>query len=89
MLIDLVVNHTSNEHPWFRSARSDPDSQYRDWYVWADEIPKGGPEGLVFPDVEDSNWEWDEQAKQYYLHRFYKQQPDLHIGSPAVRDEIR
>jgi trehalose synthase len=89
VIADLVVNHTSEEHPWFQSARADPKSPYRDWYVWCDEIPHDGPEGLVFPNVEDSNWEWDEKAKQYYLHRFYKHQPDLNIANPKVREEIR
>jgi glycosidase len=89
VIADLVVNHTSEEHPWFQSARADPKSPYRDWYVWRDEIPHDGPDGLVFPNVEDSNWEWDEKAKQYYLHRFYKHQPDLNIANPKVREEIR
>ncbi len=89
VIADLVVNHTSREHPWFRSARSDRNSPFRDWYVWRDEIPKNGPDGLVFPDVEESNWEWDEQTKQYFLHRFYKHQPDLNIANPRVREEIR
>ena len=89
VIADLVVNHTSQEHPWFQSARADPKSPWRDWYVWRDEIPHDGPEGLVFPDVEDSNWEWDEKAGQYYLHRFYKHQPDLNIANPKVREEIR
>jgi len=88
VIADLVVNHTSAEHPWFQSARSDPKSPYRDWYVWRDEIPKDGPEGLVFPDEEDSNWQWDDKAGQYYLHRFYKHQPDLNIANPKVREEI-
>jgi trehalose synthase len=89
VIADLVVNHTSREHPWFQSARSDPDSPYRDWYVWRDEIPESGPDGLVFPDEENSNWEWDEQAKQYFLHRFYKHQPDTNIANPELREEIR
>jgi trehalose synthase len=89
VIADLVVNHTSTQHPWFQSARSDRNSPYRDWYIWRDEIPEDGPDGLVFPDEEESNWEWDEQAQQYYLHRFYKHQPDVNIGNPRVRDEIR
>jgi len=89
VIADLVVNHTSCDHPWFKAARSDRNSRYRDWYVWQDEPPKDGPDGLVFPDKETSNWQWDEEAGQYYLHRFYKQQPDLNIANPAVRDEIR
>ena len=88
VIADLVVNHTSDQHPWFQAARADRDSPYRDYYVWRDEIPEDGPKGLVFPDAEDSNWDYDEKAGQYYLHRFYRHQPDLNIASPAVRDEI-
>jgi trehalose synthase len=89
VIADLVVNHTSREHPWFRAACANRDSRFRDWYVWADEIPEQGPDGLVFPDQEQSNWEWEEQAGQYFLHRFYKHQPDLNVANPAVREEIR
>ncbi len=89
VIADLVVNHTSREHPWFQASRSDRASPFRDWYVWHDEIPEDGPEGLVFPDKETSNWEWDEVSGQYYLHRFYKHQPDLNIANPVVREEIR
>jgi trehalose synthase len=88
VIADLVVNHTSAQHPWFRSARSSPDSPYRDWYVWQDEPPEDGPQGVVFPDQETSVWEYDEEARQYYLHRFYKHQPDLDVANPEVRDEI-
>ncbi|GAA3112127.1 alpha-amylase family protein [Pseudonocardia yunnanensis] len=88
VIADLVVNHTSAQHPWFQSARSSPDSPYRDWYVWQDEPPADGPQGVVFPDQETSVWEYDEKAKQYYLHRFYKHQPDLDVANPEVRDEI-
>ncbi|MBC6458746.1 trehalose synthase [Actinomadura sp. HBU206391] len=88
VIADLVVNHTSDQHPWFQSARESLDSPYRDWYVWADEPPADGPQGITFPDKEKSLWEYDEKTEQYYLHRFYKQQPDLDITNPAVRDEI-
>jgi trehalose synthase len=88
VISDLVVNHTSDQHPWFQSARSSRDSSYRDWYVWRDEPPADGPKGLAFPDQEKSLWEYDEQAGQYYLHRFYRHQPDLDVTNPAVRDEI-
>jgi len=88
VIADLVVNHTSTKHPWFQSARASRESPYRDWYVWRDEPPADGPKGIVFPDQEKSLWEYDEQAGQYYLHRFYKHQPDLDIANPAVRDEI-
>ncbi|HZD00456.1 MAG TPA: alpha-amylase family protein [Actinomycetes bacterium] len=88
VIADLVVNHTSDKHPWFQSARASRESPYRDWYVWRDKPPADGPKGIVFPDQEESLWEYDEQAGQYYLHRFYKHQPDLDITNPLVRDEI-
>jgi trehalose synthase len=88
VIADLVVNHTSDQHPWFQSARSSRDSRYRDWYVWVDEPPADGPQGIVFPDKEKSLWTYDDVAGQYYLHRFYKYQPDLNVANPAVRDEI-
>jgi trehalose synthase len=87
VIVDLVVNHTSDQHPWFQSARSDPSSPFRDYYVWRDRPPEEQAE-VVFPDQEDSVWEYDEQAGQYYLHRFYKHQPDLNVTNPEVRDEI-
>ncbi|HEY9736530.1 MAG TPA: alpha-amylase family protein, partial [Trichocoleus sp.] len=89
VLIDLVVNHTSIQHPWFQAARKDKHSKYREYYVWSEEPGEFDPEELVFPDVEDSIWEYDEVAGAYYLHHFYKEQPDLNISNPAVRDEIR
>ncbi|MFI6519360.1 alpha-amylase family protein [Spirillospora sp. NPDC050679] len=88
VIADLVVNHTSDQHPWFQSARESRDSPYRDWYVWVDEPPEDGPKGLVFPDKEKSIWTFEEKTGQYYQHRFYKHQPDLNIANPAVRDEI-
>lgn len=89
VLIDLVVNHTSIQHPWFQAARSDKHSKYRDYYVWSDNPPPTDPTELVFPDTEDSIWEYDQQAGAYYLHHFYREQPDLNISNSAVRDEIR
>ena len=89
VIADLVVNHTSDRHPWFRSARGGPDSPYRDWYVWRDEPPPGQERGgSVFPDQESGVWQYDEKAGQFYLHRFYKHQPDLNVAHPAVREEI-
>ncbi|NUQ87850.1 MAG: glycosidase [Glycomyces artemisiae] len=88
VLFDLVVQHTSDQHPWFREARSDPDSPYRDYYVWADEPPDDGLES-VFPTVEDGVWSWDEEAGQYYRHMFYAHEPDLNTANPEVRKEIR
>jgi maltose alpha-D-glucosyltransferase / alpha-amylase len=87
VIADLVVNHTSDQHPWFQSARADEHSPYRDFYVWANERPEGPP-GVVFPDTEDSNWDYDEVAGKWFLHRFYSHMPDLNIANPRVRDEI-
>jgi len=88
VIADLVVNHTSIRHPWFQSARSSRDSPYRDFYVWRDDKPEEKPGDVVFPDQESSNWAWDEQAGQWYLHRFYSEQPDLNVANPEVRDEL-
>jgi trehalose synthase len=88
VIADLVPNHTSIDHPWFQSARKGRDSRYRDFYVWADEKPPEKPGDVVFPDKETSNWAWDEQAEQWYLHRFYSHQPDLNVANAAVRDEL-
>jgi trehalose synthase len=88
VIADLVVNHTSDQHPWFVEARSSRDSPKRDWYIWSDEEPPDAAEGVVFPDQEDSTWEYDRATKQYYFHQFYKFQPDLNVANPEVRDEI-
>jgi len=88
VIIDLVVNHTSDRHPWFRAARSSPDSEFRDFYVWADEPPDEPKNEVVFPDAEESIWAFDEKAGQYFLHHFYSHQPDLNIANPRVREEI-
>ncbi|MGV9323837.1 alpha-amylase family protein [Streptosporangium sandarakinum] len=88
VIADLVVNHTSDRHPWFEEARSSRDSAKRDWYVWRDEPEPFDPKGIVFPDKEDSVWELDEKTGQYYYHSFYRFQPDLNTGNPEVRDEI-
>src|SRR5215213_10963353 len=88
VIADFVMNHTSDQHPWFRSARSSRDSPYRDFYVWRDDKPEEKPGDVVFPDKENSNWAWDEQAGQFYLHRFYSHQPDLNVANPRVRDEL-
>jgi maltose alpha-D-glucosyltransferase / alpha-amylase len=88
VIIDLVVNHTSIDHPWFQAARSDPQSPYRDWYVWSEEKPDDAEEGIIFPGVQETTWTWDEQAQAYYFHRFYAHQADLNIANPAVREEI-
>ena len=89
VIVDLVVNHTSDQHPWFQSARSDPDSPYRDWYVWSEDKPDDISEGVVFPGVQKGIWTYDRKAKAWYLHRFYHHQPDLNIANPAMRDEVK
>lgn len=88
VVVDLVVSHTSVEHPWFQAARSDRNSPFRDWYVWADERPADHDKGVVFPGVQTTNWTYDEQAGQYYFHRFYDFQADLNTHHPMVRNEI-
>jgi maltose alpha-D-glucosyltransferase / alpha-amylase len=88
VLIDLVVNHTSDQHPWFQAARRDPESPYRDWYVWAKRKPPQADTGMVFPGVQKSTWSHDEVAKAWYFHRFYDFQPDLNTANPHVQAEI-
>jgi trehalose synthase len=87
VILDLVVNHTSDEHAWFADSRSSTDSRRRDWYVWRAE-PSASPASLAFPDKETSNWQLDRRTGEYYLHRFYRFQPDLNIANADVRDEI-
>jgi maltose alpha-D-glucosyltransferase/alpha-amylase len=89
ILLDLVVNHTSNEHPWFRSARSSRESPYRDWYVWSDTEPPDRKQGIVFPGEQSETWTWDDEAQAWYFHRFFDFQPDLNWRNPKVREEIR
>lgn len=88
VLIDLVVNHTSDQHPWFKEARRDPKSKYRDWYVWSKKKPTNANKGMVFPGVQKSTWTHDPVAKEYYFHRFYDFQPDLNTSNPEVLAEI-
>jgi maltose alpha-D-glucosyltransferase/alpha-amylase len=88
VLIDLVVNHTSDKHPWFQEARSDPKSKYRDWYVWSKKKPKHADDGVVFPGVQKSTWDYDKLARAWYFHRFYAFEPDLNTSNPEVQAEI-
>jgi len=88
LIMDLVVNHTSDQHPWFQEARSNPLSPYRDYFVWSDSDRLYRDARIIFLDSEKSNWAWDEEAKKFYWHRFYSSQPDLNYANPAVRSEI-
>ncbi|MDJ0388885.1 alpha-amylase family protein [Roseomonas sp. E05] len=88
VILDLVVNHTSIDHPWFQEARRDRNSPRRNWYVWSDTKPENADEGMVFPGVQESTWTYDEMAGAWYMHRFFKYQPDLNITNPEVREEI-
>jgi maltose alpha-D-glucosyltransferase/alpha-amylase len=88
VIVDLVANHTSDQHPWFKAARRSPDSPYRDWYVWARKRPADHDEGMVFPGVQKTTWTRDPVAKAYYFHRFYEFQPDLNTRNPKVFEEL-
>ena len=89
VIIDLVVNHTSVESPWFQRARSSPDNFFREWYVWSDIRPKNHKDGIVFPGEQTTTWTWDRRAGQFYFHRFYRHQADLNTWNPYVRAEIQ
>ena len=89
VITELVINHTSDQHPWFqRARRSPPGSTERDYYIWSDTPDKFPEARVIFPDYEPSIWTWDPVARAYYLHRFYSHQPDLNYDNPAVHDEI-
>ncbi len=88
LIMDLVMNHTSDQHRWFQAARADRKSPYRDYYVWSDDNHRYSQARIIFVDVESSNWTWDEQAEQFFWHRFYASQPDLNYDNPAVQEEI-
>jgi maltose alpha-D-glucosyltransferase / alpha-amylase len=88
VIIELVLNHTSDQHAWFQEARSSPDSPRRDWYVWSDSDERYRGVRIIFIDTELSNWAWDPVSKAYYWHRFFSHQPDLNYDNPAVREEI-
>jgi maltose alpha-D-glucosyltransferase/alpha-amylase len=85
VIMDLVINHTSDQHPWFQEARSSPDNPRRDWYMWSDTNQKYTDARIIFIDTETSNWTWDDQAGAYYFHRFFSHQPDLNFDNPQVR----
>lgn len=88
VIVDLVVNHTSIDHPWFQAACQDKNSKYRDFYVWSEEKPEDAEDGVIFPGLQKSTWTYNEEAGAYYFHRFYEHQADLNIANPAVREEL-
>ncbi|MBD0292452.1 MAG: maltose alpha-D-glucosyltransferase [Jiangellaceae bacterium] len=88
VIVDVVMNHTSDQHPWFQSSRENPNGPYGDFYVWADD-DMGYPDArIIFVDTETSNWTFDPVRRQYYWHRFFSHQPDLNFDNPAVRDAM-
>lgn len=89
VITELVINHTSDQHPWFQRARRSPkESVYRNYYVWTDDPKKYKDVRIIFQDFEASNWTWDEVAQQYYWHRFFHHQPDLNYDNPHVQEEV-
>ncbi len=88
VIIDFVMNHTSDQHPWFQASRSDPDGPYGDFYVWSDTDDLYSEARVIFVDTEPSNWTWDPVRQQYFWHRFYSHQPDLNFDNPRVHEAI-
>ena len=88
VMIELVMNHTSDQHPWFQAARQEPGSPRHDYYVWSDTDKKYETARIIFTDTEQSNWTWDPVANQYYWHRFFSHQPDLNYDNPMVIEEV-
>ncbi|MFQ4139884.1 alpha-amylase family protein [Nodosilinea sp. PGN35] len=89
ILVDLVVNHTSDQHPWFQTALKDPESKYWNYYLWSKQEPEDVEEGIIFPGRQDSTWTYQPEVDAYYAHRFYDHQADLNITNPQVREEIQ
>jgi maltose alpha-D-glucosyltransferase/alpha-amylase len=88
VIADLVMNHTSDQHPWFQASRSDRDGPFGDFYVWSDDDTRYPDARIIFVDTEKSNWTWDSERGQYYWHRFFSHQPDLNYDNPAVQDAM-
>jgi maltose alpha-D-glucosyltransferase/alpha-amylase len=89
VVMDLVVNHTSDRHPWFRDASTSTESRFHDWYVWSKKRPPNWKSGMVFPGVQERTWTRAEEVGKHYFHRFYEFQPDLNMENPEVREEVR
>ncbi|HEX2705026.1 MAG TPA: maltose alpha-D-glucosyltransferase [Candidatus Lustribacter sp.] len=88
IIVDLVMNHTSDQHPWFRASRSDPAGPYGDYYVWSDDDTKYSDARIIFLDTEESNWTFDPIRRQFFWHRFFSHEPDLNFENPKVQDEM-
>ncbi len=88
VIIDFVMNHTSDQHPWFQASRTDPDGPYGDFYVWADTDEAYADARIIFVDTESSNWTFDPVRKQYFWHRFFSHQPDLNFENPRVQEAV-
>src|SRR4029077_13403000 len=88
VIMDLLINHTSDQHPWFQDARSSPDSEHRDWYMWSTTKNRFTEARIIFVDTETSNWTWDDVSGAYYFLLFFSHQPDLNYDNPRVRAEI-
>jgi maltose alpha-D-glucosyltransferase / alpha-amylase len=88
VIVELVLNHTSDQHPWFKEARSSRENPKRDWYVWSETQTRYQGVPIVFVDAETSNWAWDPNSRSYYWHRFFSHQPDLNFDNPAVFEAI-
>jgi len=88
VIADLVMNHTSSDHPWFQASRSDPTGPYGDFYVWGDDDTRWSEARIIFLDTEPSNWTWDPARGQYYWHRFFSHQPDLNYDNPEVQEQM-
>jgi maltose alpha-D-glucosyltransferase / alpha-amylase len=88
VIIEMVLNHTSDQHPWFQESRSSQDNPRRDWYVWGDSDTRYKGARIIFLDTEKSNWAWDPISKSFYWHRFFSHQPDLNYDNPAVREQM-
>ena len=89
VIIDMVINHTSDQHEWFQASREDPEGPYGDYYVWSDTDEKYEDIRIIFVDTEESNWTFDPVRRQFFFHRFFSHQPDLNFENPAVREEMK
>ena len=88
VVVDVVMNHTSDAHPWFQASRSDQEGPYGDFYVWSDDATRYADARIIFVDTETSNWTFDAVRRQFYLHMFFNHQPDLNLENPRVGEAM-